>query len=207
MGTSCGQSEGFVALRCEVCKIHPGETTISTRPRLEKTAQNFPFRQSPAEESLAMQPPRLWRTLRTGTGILWPGGSPRKPDPAQQAHFLGLATRPMTYPGSMDYPEKTCTLDRLVRHPRLVAKVLNGEKTQQRRNGVYGYPGETFVLEEETFEITDLRRESLDEMGATEVKAEGYPNMEAYKQLIIRMHKGMAWNGSAMVWVHEFRRA
>ena len=106
----------------------------------------------------------------------------------------------------MDYPEKTCSLDRLVRHPRLVAKVLSGEKTQQRRNGVYGYPGERFVLEDQTFEITDLRRESLDAMGPPEAHAEGYPDMVAYKELIVRMHKGMTWDGSAMVWVHEFRK-
>jgi len=46
-----------------------------------------------------------------------------------------------------DYPEKTCEIDRLVTHPKLVAKALRGEKTQQRRAGVYGYPGETFELE------------------------------------------------------------
>jgi hypothetical protein len=106
----------------------------------------------------------------------------------------------------MTYPEKTCTLDRLVRHPRLVAMTLTGEKTQQRRNGIYGYPGEQFVLEDQTFEVTGLRREPLSAMGEAEAQAEGYPNLEAYKALILRMHKGMAWDGSALVWVHEFQK-
>ncbi|MDP3904067.1 MAG: ASCH domain-containing protein, partial [Methylococcaceae bacterium] len=41
-------------------------------------------------------------------------------------------------------PPKTCSVDRLVTHPKLVAAALAGSKTQQRRDGVYGYPGEEF---------------------------------------------------------------
>ena len=105
----------------------------------------------------------------------------------------------------MDYPERTCSIDRLVRHPRLVASALAGEKTQQRRDGIYAYPGERFELEGKTFEVTDLRRETLGQMGDAEARAEGYPSMEAYKALILRMHKGMEWDGSAKVWTHEFK--
>jgi len=46
-----------------------------------------------------------------------------------------------------DLPEKTCSIDRLVTHEKLVAATLDGRKTQQRRNGVYGYPGVCFELE------------------------------------------------------------
>jgi len=46
-----------------------------------------------------------------------------------------------------DYPEKSCSIARLVTHPKFVAAVLAGEKTQQRRDGIYAYPGETFELE------------------------------------------------------------
>jgi len=45
-----------------------------------------------------------------------------------------------------DYPEKTCDIDRLVRHPKLVAAAIAGQKTQQRRDGIYGWPDETFEL-------------------------------------------------------------
>ena len=104
------------------------------------------------------------------------------------------------------YPEKTCEIDRLVTHAKLVQACLEGRKTQQRRNGVYGYPGEEFRLEGVRFRITDLRRETLDEMGDEGARAEGYPSLEMYKDLILRMHKGMTWDGSAPVWVHEFER-
>jgi len=104
------------------------------------------------------------------------------------------------------YPEKTCEIENLVRHPKLVKAALASEKTQQRRDGVYAYPGETFELDGVEFEVTDLHRSTLAEMGDKEAKAEGYPNLEAYKSLILMMHKGMEWNGEAKVWVHCFRR-
>ena len=105
-----------------------------------------------------------------------------------------------------NYPAKTCEIDQLVTHSRLVKAALEGTKTQQRRNGVYGYPGETFEIEGVKFEIKDLRRETLAEMTDESANAEGYPGLEMYKDLILRMHKGMEWEGDAKVWVHEFAR-
>jgi hypothetical protein len=105
-----------------------------------------------------------------------------------------------------NYPEKTCQIDRLVTHPKLVAAVLSGQKTQQRRNGVYAYPGETFVLEGTTFTVTALEQQSLGEMTDADAKAEGYPNLDAYKDVILRMHAGMTWNNDSLVWVHSFKR-
>ena len=34
------------------------------------------------------------------------------------------------------YPDRTCSIDRLVTHPKLVAATKAGVKTQQRRDGV-----------------------------------------------------------------------
>lgn len=105
-----------------------------------------------------------------------------------------------------NYPEKTCQIDRLVCHPKLVAAALSGQKTQQRRNGVYGYPGETFELEGTTFTVTALEQQSLGDMTDADAKAEGYPNLDAYKELILKMHAGMTWNNDSLVWVHFFKR-
>ncbi len=105
-----------------------------------------------------------------------------------------------------DYPEKTCSIDRLVRHPKLVQAALAGQKTQQRRDGVYAYPGETFELEGVTFVVTDLRRETLGDMTDASAQAEGYPSLDMYKNLILNMHKGMRWQDDMPVWVHCFQR-
>jgi len=105
-----------------------------------------------------------------------------------------------------DYPEKTCSVDRLLRHPIMVQAALAGQKTQQRRDGVYAYPGETFELDGVTFIMTDLKRETLGDMDDASAQAEGYPSLEAYKHLILNMHKGMDWQEDAPVWVHCFAR-
>ncbi|MDQ6960629.1 MAG: ASCH domain-containing protein [Mariprofundaceae bacterium] len=104
------------------------------------------------------------------------------------------------------YPEKTCSIDRLVRNLNLLRAAIRGEKTQQRRNGVYGYPGETFHLNGMSFVVTGLERRRLGDMTAADARAEGYESLDAYRNFILRMHKGMQWNDNAMVWVHSFRR-
>jgi hypothetical protein len=102
------------------------------------------------------------------------------------------------------YPEKTCSIDRLVTHPKLVAAAKAGLKTQQRRNGIYGLPGETFELEGITFIVTSLTRQRLGDMTDEDAKAEGYPNLEMYKDIILKMHAGMTWNDDGLAWVHTF---
>jgi hypothetical protein len=107
---------------------------------------------------------------------------------------------------SSTYPEKTCSIDRLVRHKRLVEAALEGKKTEQRRDGIYGYPGETFELEGHAFEIVGLTHDRLGDMSESDAHAEGYATMADYRDLILRMHKGMEWDVEHRVWVHRFRR-
>jgi len=104
------------------------------------------------------------------------------------------------------YPQKTCEIDRLIRHPKLVEAALNGQKTQQRRDGIYAYPGEVFTLENVDFEIISVERRKLGEMTDLEAKAEGYPSLAVYKEVILKMHANMEWNTDSLVWVHSFRR-
>lgn len=101
-------------------------------------------------------------------------------------------------------PKKTCSIERLVTQPRLAEAVKTGMKTQQRRDGVYGWPGETFDLDGMLFIITDLRRQRLGDMTDEDAKAEGYPSLESYKEIILKMHAGMSWNVESLVWVHSF---
>ncbi len=105
-----------------------------------------------------------------------------------------------------ELPPKTCEIDRLVRHPKLVAAALAGTKTQQRRDGLYAYPDETFELEGVPFIITSIKRERIGDMTDVEAQAEGYPNLEVYKQIILQMHANMTWNEDGLVWVHSFKR-
>ena len=102
------------------------------------------------------------------------------------------------------YPQKTCSIERLVTRPKLIAAAKNGIKTQQRRDGVYGWPGEEFELDGMVFVITALTRERLGDMTDEQALAEGYPNLDVYKEIILSMHAGMSWNNDHLVWVHTF---
>ncbi|MDQ7004893.1 MAG: ASCH domain-containing protein [Ghiorsea sp.] len=104
------------------------------------------------------------------------------------------------------YPEKTCSIERLVSHPKLVEATLAGRKTEQRRDGVYAYPNEEFELDGVSFIVTDLKRQKLGDITDADAQAEGYPSLEMYKGLILKMHKGMPWDEEALVWVHCFQR-
>jgi hypothetical protein len=88
----------------------------------------------------------------------------------------------------------------------LVAAAIAGAKTQQRRDGLYAYPNETFELEGISFLVTSVERKRLGEMTDADAQAEGYPNLEMYKQIILKMHTNMTWNEDDMVWVHIFKR-
>lgn len=103
-------------------------------------------------------------------------------------------------------PERTCGIDRLVTHPKLVAAAIAGAKTQQRRDGLYAYPNETFALEGIPFIVTSVIQQRIGDMNDADAQAEGYPNLETYKQVILHMHANMTWNDDGLVWMHEFKR-
>jgi len=104
------------------------------------------------------------------------------------------------------YPTKTCEIYRLVTHPTLVAASIAGIKTQQRRDGLYAYPNETFELEGIPFVITAVERQRLGDMTNTHAQAEGFPSLEVYKSIILQMHANMSWNEDNLIWVHSFKR-
>ena len=103
-----------------------------------------------------------------------------------------------------EYPEKTCRVERLVTHLKMVEATVDGRKTQQRRNGLYAHPGETFELEGVQFRVTRAEHQRLGDMTEADAVCEGYPDMDTYKAIIIRMHNGMEWDEEARVWLHEF---
>jgi len=106
-----------------------------------------------------------------------------------------------------NYPDKTCDLDRLLRHPDLVAAALDGRKTEQRRDGIYGYPGDSFMIQGIPFEITALERQTIADMGDEDARAEGFDNLEGYRDFILSLHHSMTWNPDSKMWVHHFKRS
>jgi hypothetical protein len=100
---------------------------------------------------------------------------------------------------------KTCSIERLITVEKDVKLVLNGDKQVTRRNGRYADPGEIMELGGQSFEVYKVYQQVIGEMTDADAKAEGYTDIETYKQYILSMHKGMPWIPNAKVWVHEFR--
>lgn len=106
-----------------------------------------------------------------------------------------------------EYPDKTCTLDELVTKPDLVEKALSGDKTEQRRNGLYAYPGETFTLDGATFEVVEVWQEPLGAFDDETAKREGFPDIDTYKEEIMGIHGSDDWwPEDHTVWAHRFER-
>jgi len=112
-----------------------------------------------------------------------------------------------------NYPKKTCDITKLITNNSMVEMALEGGKTRQGRNGVYGYPGEEFMLRGKKFVITDLFQEKLKDINNEEAKEEGFLDLDSYKNAIFGIHKNMIlntvknlyWNLNAKVWVHKFK--
>ena len=75
---------------------------------------------------------------------------------------------------NIELPKKSCSIERLVTVQVDVAKVLNGQKTATRRNGVYAYPGEIMVLDGKEFKVDALYSQTLGEMTDEHAKQEGF---------------------------------
>ncbi|QUW22827.1 ASCH domain-containing protein [Sporosarcina sp. Marseille-Q4063] len=110
----------------------------------------------------------------------------------------------MTNQTNDNLPEKSCSIERLVTIEADVEKVLNGEKTATRRNGVYAHPGEIMVLKYKEFKVDAVYAQTLGEMTDEDAKTEGYTSMEDYKESILALHPKMPWIPKMSVWVHEF---
>jgi hypothetical protein len=85
------------------------------------------------------------------------------------------------------YPTKTCEINQLVTHQKLVDASIAGLKTQQRRDGLYAYPNETFELEGITFVITTVEHQRLGDMTNIHAQAEGFPSFEVLSYKCMRI--------------------
>lgn len=104
-----------------------------------------------------------------------------------------------------EYPDKTCTIDELVTREDLVEAALLGDKTEQRRNGLYAYPGETFELDGVAFRVVEVWEEPLAALDDAAARREGFDDLAAYKEAILGIHgESDWWPKDHTVWAHRF---
>lgn len=86
---------------------------------------------------------------------------------------------------------------------RIREKVLAGEITQLHRGDKHASEGDTFVIDGTAFVVTQVERERLGELTDADARAEGSPNLAAYKRRIERTH-GTEWDDDRTAVRHEF---
>lgn len=95
--------------------------------------------------------------------------------------------------------------DELLPAERIRDAVLAGDVTQLHRGDKHASAGDTFTIDETTFTVTEVRERRLGELTDEDARAEGSPNLDAYKQRIERTH-GLTWDDEDTAVLHQFER-
>ncbi|ELY55903.1 ASCH domain-containing protein [Natronolimnohabitans innermongolicus] len=87
---------------------------------------------------------------------------------------------------------------------RMRTQALEGDITQIHRGHQYADEGDTFAVEDTTFEVTDVTERTLGDLTDEDARAEGMDDLEAYRGLLERAHDNFEWDDESEVVRHRF---
>ncbi len=93
--------------------------------------------------------------------------------------------------------------DDLLPAQRLRDAVSEGRITQIHRGDLHADEGDTFVIDGDEYEIVEVRERRLGELTDEDARAEGSPNLEAYKKRIEEAHD-TTWDDDSTAFLHDF---
>ena len=96
--------------------------------------------------------------------------------------------------------------DELLPSERMRTQALEGAVTQIHRGHRYADEGDTFTIEDATFEVTDVTERRLGDLTDEDARAEGVDDLEAYRRLLERAHENFEWDDDSEVVRHRFER-
>jgi len=92
----------------------------------------------------------------------------------------------------------------LLPNDRVIQAVADGEMTQITRGQAYAEEGDSFHIDDQTFVVERIEQLTLGEMTDADAQREGSPDLEAYKERMVRAHGGnFEWDDSAEVIQHR----
>ncbi|EJN60890.1 ASCH domain-containing protein [Halogranum rubrum] len=103
----------------------------------------------------------------------------------------------------------TIDVDDLLPNERVKQAVLSGDITQLTRGASnrYAEEGDTFAIEDETFEVTSVDHRTLGDFTDADAQREGSESLDAYKARMKRVHPGdFEWDDSDEVLTYRFER-
>jgi len=96
-------------------------------------------------------------------------------------------------------------VDTLLPNGHVKELVAEGEMTQLTRGQAYADEGDTFEIDDETYQVTSVEEMTLGEMTDKDAQREGSANLDAYKKRLARAHGGdFEWDDDADVVRHRF---
>ncbi|WP_123536171.1 ASCH domain-containing protein [Halosimplex salinum] len=80
----------------------------------------------------------------------------------------------------------------------------DGEVTQMHRGHRYADEGDTFEIDGQTFEVTDVTRRTLGDLTDEDARREGSTDLDAYQERLNRVHDEFEWDDDSEVVRHRF---
>jgi hypothetical protein len=82
--------------------------------------------------------------------------------------------------------------------------VADGEVTQMHRGHKYAEEGDTFEIDGQPFEVTDVTERTLGDLTDEDARLEGSADLAAYRERLNRAHKNFEWDDDSDVVRHRF---
>jgi hypothetical protein len=97
--------------------------------------------------------------------------------------------------------------DTLLPNGRMKQMALDGEITQIHRGNPYAEAGDRFEIDGVAFEVTAVDHRTLGDLTDEDARAEGSPDLEGYRERLVRAHGGeFEWDDDSEVVRHRFER-
>lgn len=96
--------------------------------------------------------------------------------------------------------------DTLLPSPRMRESALSGEVTQIHRGQTYAAPGDTFAIEDATFEVVEVTERTLGDLTDEDARREGARDLDHYREILQRAHGSFEWDDDSDVVLHRFER-
>ncbi|MFB6296290.1 MAG: ASCH domain-containing protein [Halobacteriales archaeon] len=96
--------------------------------------------------------------------------------------------------------------DTLLPSGRMRQGAADGEVTQVHRGRAYADVGDTFSIDGVAFEVVDVEDRTLGDLTDEDARAEGYQDLEGYREVLDRAHEDFEWDDDSAVVCHRFER-
>ncbi|MES3516183.1 MAG: ASCH domain-containing protein [Natronomonas sp.] len=97
--------------------------------------------------------------------------------------------------------------DELLPNDHVKKAVAAGQMTQLHRGHAYAEEGDTFEIDGDVFEVTSVDERTLGDLTDEDARAEGSPDLDAYKERMKKVHGGnFEWDPTSDVVRHRFER-